>query len=118
VPFPTEPPAQLEVEGTAPEGQVLGIDVLAVSKVNTLGLSQKIELYDWSAGAYVQVGSVQGSTMTDSSHTGSATGNLSRFAQAGTRKVKAKVSFFVTGATFQWVWLASVDQVELRIRAR
>jgi hypothetical protein len=118
VPIPTDPPAQLVVDGTAPAGQVLGIDVRTVSKVNTTGLSQKIELFDWVANAYVQIGATQGSTMADSTQTGSASGNLARFVQAGTQKVRAKLSYFVTGTTFLFVWTVSVDQVEWKIRAR
>jgi hypothetical protein len=118
VPFPTEPPAQLVVDCTAPAGQVLGIDMRVVSKVNTTGLSQKIELFDWVANAYVQIGSTQGSTMSDSTHTAVAAGTLANYVQPGTQKVRAKVSYFVTGTTFLFVWTVSVDQVQWNIRVR
>ncbi len=118
VPMITEPPAQLVVEGTAPAGQVLGIDVRAVAKVNTTGVSQKIELFDWVSNSYVQVGATQVSTMTDSLHIGNATGTLANFVQAGTRKVRAKVSFFATSPTFMLVWIVSVDQAQWNIRVR
>ena len=114
----TSHPAQLQVEAVAPTGQVLNIDMLAIAMVNTPGLSQKIELWDWINSVYVQVGSTQVSTTSDSSHSASATGTLSNFVQAGTRTVRAKVSFFRTGLTFVFPWSASVDQFRWNIRTR
>ncbi len=116
--FPNEPPAQLQVDATAPIGQVLGIDVSAVAKVNTAGLSQKIELFDWVNGVYVQVGIPQLATTTDSVHNATATGTLSNFVQVGTRAVRAKLSFYRTGLTLVWPWTASVDQFRWNIRTR
>jgi hypothetical protein len=118
VPIATEPPVQLEVEGTAPTGEVLGVELRAVAKVNTPGLSQRLYLFDWVANSYVQVGATQGSTMADSLHVGSATGAFANFVQAGTRKVKAKVAFVMTGPTAVFVWTTSVDQVQWNIRVR
>ncbi len=116
--FPTEPPAQIQVEAIAPTGQVLNIDIRAIAMVNTPGLSQKIELWDWVNGTYVQVGTTQLATTVDSIHNASATGTLSNFVQVGTRAVRAKVSFFRTGLTLIWPWTASVDQIQWNIRTR
>ena len=116
--FPSEPPAQLVVECTAPSGQVLGIETTVVAKVNTPGLSQKVDLWDWSTGSYAQIGATQPATTGDSAHIAVASGAVSRFVQSGTGLVRAKVSFFRTGLTLVWPWTASVDQYEVRVRVR
>ena len=114
---PTEAPVQLVCESVAPSGTVLGIDLHMVGRVNTPGLSQRLELFDWGAGSWVPLGT-RASTTADSSHTVAAPGPLSRFVQPGTGLVRAKASFFRTGVTLVFPWSAAVDQVELRIRAR
>jgi hypothetical protein len=116
--FPAEPPAQLQMEATAPAGTVLNIDVTAVAMVNTPGLMQRIELWDWVNGTFVQVGVNQVATMSDSTHTASAGGTLSNFVQAGTGLMRAKVSFYRTGLTLLYPWTASVDQFQWRVRVR
>ena len=111
--FPNEPPAQIVVDSVAPVGQVLGLSVSIVAKVNTPGLSQRVELWNWTTGAYVSVGTT-GSTVSDSIQTATASGALAEYVQAGTRAVRAKVSFFRTGLTFvfPWAFLSRSSRVE------
>jgi hypothetical protein len=116
--FPSEPPAQLQFEATAPAGTVLDIDLDLVAKVNTPGLSQRLQLWDWVNGVWVQVGTDQASTTGESFQTGSATGTLSRFVQVGTQTVRGRAQFFRTGLTLVWPWTVSVDQVRAQIRVR
>jgi hypothetical protein len=115
--FPSEPPAQLVCDTVAPTGQVLGIEVDCVAKVNTPGLAQRVEVYDWTAGAYVACGT-QAATMADSVHTVAPPGPLARFVQPGTGLVRTRVAFYRTGLTLLYPWTASVDQVRARVRVR
>lgn len=110
----TEAPVQLRVDAVAPVGAVASLEFMAVSKVNTSGLSQRIELFNWSTGQYESVG-VAVSTTAESTQTVVATGDLSRFVQPGTRAIRAKVSWFRTGLTLLFPWTVSVDQVRWRI---
>jgi hypothetical protein len=115
--FPSEPPAQLVVEATAPAGQVLGLGLDVVAKVNTPGLTQRIELWNWQTGAYVAAGTFPATT-GDTQRTVSAPGAPSDYVQAGTGRVRAKVAFFRTGLTLVWPWTASVDQARWSVRVR
>lgn len=116
---PTEAPVQVIMEATGPTGQVLNIDALLVSKVNTPGLSQKIELWDWTNNVWVQVGTTQLSgNASETMQTGGATGTLSRFLQPGTRLMRAKASYFRTGITLIFPWAVSIDQFQWSVRAR
>ncbi len=112
-----ESPAQLQVEATAPTGTVEGFDFDVVSKVNTPGLGQRIELYNWSTGLFETVGT-QGATMSESTQSVSGTGTLSRYVQAGTRTIRAKVSWYRTGLTLVYPWTVSVDQVRWRVQTQ
>ena len=117
VPSPGEPPAQLVVEGTAPTGEVLGLTFELVARVNTTGLAQQIELWDWSSGLYVSAGT-QAATVAESLQSVAASGDLARFVQSKTGAVRARVSWFQVGPVIVWPWTASVDQVVWRIRVR
>ncbi len=111
-----EPPAQLVAEGQAPPGDVFSIEVGLVCRVGTSGLGQRIELWDWQAGAWVNVGE-QAATTFDSSMTGVATGTLSRFVSSE-GLLRAKASWWQSGPVLVWPWTVSVDQVRWRVRAR
>ena len=112
-----EAPAQLQVDAFAPLGTVVAFDFETVSKVNTPGLSGRIELYNRVTGQYELVGTQVAQT-TESSHVVSATGDLARFVQAGTRAIRAKVSWFRSGITLVYPWTVSVDQVRWRIQTQ
>jgi photosystem II stability/assembly factor-like uncharacterized protein len=111
--FMSEAPAQLRVDAVAPSGSVVSLEFMAVAKVNTPGLGQRLELYNWTTGQYEVVGT-QSATTGESTHTVSAAGDLTRFVQAGTRAIRAKVSWYRTGLTLVFPWTVSVDQVRWR----
>lgn len=111
-----EAPAQLVVEGQAPVGEVFGVEFSASSHVNTSGLSRRIELWDWTAGAYVNLGSVPASS-ADTLHLVAAPAPLARFVSA-TRTVRARVSWFQSGPVVVWPWTVWVDRAGWRVRVR
>ena len=115
--FAGEPPAQIIVNAVGPSGTVLDFELSVVAKVNTSGLSQRIELWNWANSTYDAVGT-QVSTTSDSVHTGVAGGTLSDYVEPGTNNMRAKVLWFRTGFTLLWPWSVSVDQVEWAVRTR
>ncbi|MCH8977949.1 MAG: hypothetical protein IH945_01740 [Armatimonadetes bacterium] len=113
--FAGEPPAQIIVNAVGPSGTVQDFEISVVAKVNTSGLSQRIELWNWANSTYDAVGT-QVSTTSDSIHTGVAGGTLSDYVEPGTNNMRAKVLWFRTGFTLLWPWSVSVDQVEWAVR--
>jgi hypothetical protein len=114
---PSEPPAQLVVESVAPAGQALGLGFEVVAKANTPGLSQRVELFDFSTGQYVPMGT-QGATMADSTQSVSVPSGPGNFVQPGTGLVRAKVVWYRSGLTLLWPWSVSVDHAQWKVRVR
>ncbi|MCH8977948.1 MAG: hypothetical protein IH945_01735 [Armatimonadetes bacterium] len=113
--FAGEPPAQLVADLPNPPNSPVEISVSMVSHVNTSGLSQRIQLFNFNTGLWVDFGT-QLSTTSDSIQTVTASGTLQHYTNGGV--VKARVQWFQTGLTLLWPWAVSVDSVELNFRAR
>ncbi len=110
----SEPPVQLEVEVNAPSSVVYDIDVSSVAKVNTPGLTQRVEIWNYATSQWVLLGQQPAST-TKSTVLFGITGNPPDYLQGGTNRVKVKFSWLRTGATFVWPWTVSVDQVKVTV---
>ena len=107
--FPSEPPAQIVVESFSPTSLPTGLRIDADARVNTPGLSMRVEMWNFTTSAYVQVASGPVGT-TDTRLIGFAA-TPAQFVQSGTGTIRAKVSFYRTGLTLVWPWTASVDQI-------
>ena len=107
--FPSEPPVQLVVNGTANWEHASKMSIHVTGWANTPGLSRRVEMYDWVAGAYVNVSDVPSGTSSNSVDV--ALTDPDRFIQPGTRLVRAKVSAYRSGLTLLWPWSYLFDQV-------
>jgi hypothetical protein len=100
-------PLQMVVEGstpwTAPSVMRFRVESSAPSAI-----SQRIELYNFSTGQYEEL-DVRSSTPTDTVVEVEATGNLTRFVETGTGKVRARVGYRATGPVLSFPWTASID---------
>ena len=106
---PQEPPVSVIVNGTSTVASVTDLRLSMTDHVNTPGLTQTIELWDYVASAWVKAGS-KTATTSNSSQTVIAT-NPSRFVQTGTNAIRARVSWKQTGPTLIYRWAAYMDQV-------
>jgi hypothetical protein len=106
---PTESPLQLIIETNAPSSVVYGIDFSLRAKVGTVGLTQRIELWNFATGQWDVVGEVVATT-TESVQNVSAGGNVLDYLQPGTNRLRAKVVWTATGPTSHFPWTAEVDQ--------
>jgi hypothetical protein len=107
---PSEPPVWLEFIGTSPTQTPTFLNVKLEAKVNTLGLQQRIEMFNWTTNQYELVDARAASLNVD----GIVSVNVaiaSDFVQAGTRRVKARLGWKQTGLVFLFPWTVSVDQV-------
>ncbi|MCH8978995.1 MAG: hypothetical protein IH945_07100 [Armatimonadetes bacterium] len=107
--FAGEPPAQLIVETFVPTATIDALRFDLVAKVNTPGLSQRIEAFNFSTSQWVVLNEVPATT-TDSTVT-SVTANPSDFVDPVNLIIRMKVSWYKTGFTLLWPWTVSVDQV-------
>ncbi len=105
-----EAPIQLEFETTARWQDVSRLGVRLRNGVNSTGLQQRLEVFDWVANAWVEVQRVAAPT-ADTSFTVNLT-NPDRFIQAGTRRVLARLAVQAVAPVSQADWRLRVDLAE------
>lgn len=107
------PPVSVVVEGVSPGPNVVELSFKLEASATQSGIPQNIELYDFVAGQYVLV-DARTATTTDSTVEISAS-DPSRFVQAGTGVMRAKVSYKSSGAA-SGRWRIRIDQVQWKVR--
>ena len=107
--FAGEPPAQLVVETFVPSATINSLRFDLTAKVNTPGLTQRVEAYNYAAGQWVVLKEVPATT-TDSLVI-SVAANPSNYVDPVNFVIRMKVSWYQTGLTLVWPWTVSVDRV-------
>jgi choice-of-anchor B domain-containing protein len=106
--FPLDPPAQVMVDTTVPWQHASKLNLYVRGWAGTPGLNRKVEMFDWVANSWQTVSDVPSGTTATSVNLSLV--NPDRFIQEETKKVRAKVSAYVTGTTSSWTWNYFVDQ--------
>lgn len=104
---PTEAPVRLVFEGTCRWQDISKVRFQLRNKVNSAGLQQIVDLWDFTAGAWVEVQNQNAST-TETSFTLTAP-NPDRFVEAGTKTMRARVQLKAVGPTTVSDWGTSID---------
>ena len=107
--FLGEPPLQLVLTGIAPSGILEKIRFILQASMNTPGVNQTIELWDYTNNRWQQFDSRMATT-SDSVVEFNVEENLENFVESGTGEMKAKISFKQVGLTLVWPWTARIDQ--------
>jgi hypothetical protein len=105
----SESPLQLVITGTVPLQAPTVLSVRVEARVSIPNLSQKIELWDYVAGQWVQLDLRAGTTSDQTVQLDAP--SPARFVEAGTRQVKARLVYRATGPLLSYPWRASVDEV-------
>jgi hypothetical protein len=108
------PPVEIVFETTSPTGSLTELKFRLESNVNTTGIQQGIELYNFATNAWVTVDTRTLPT-SDTVVEVTAPGNASNFVQSGTGTVRARVGWKPLGLTPVYPWVVSVDQVRWTI---
>lgn len=103
----SEAPIQVVIDGVSPTQTASEIRFHVESQVQIIHLQQTVELWDWTANAWVQVDQRAGSANVDTVVVGAGT-TPNRFIKTGTRAIRAKVSVKPTGLLSQSSLAASV----------
>ena len=117
---PSGPSVQVVFEGHAPhlKADVTSLTHTLVSRCSATpvtNIEQRIELWDWTAGAWELV-STSTPSSSDTTVVADPTGTTdSRFVQSVTELVKARVSFYEVGAIAN-VWHVEVNQAKWTIQ--
>jgi photosystem II stability/assembly factor-like uncharacterized protein len=105
----TEWPASVVIEGVSPVASPSDLRLTLEAKVSTVTLGQRVEFWDYVAGNWVVVGTST-ATRADSVLVTGAVTSPSRFVQAGTGAVKARLSWKATGPVLSYPWRVSIDR--------
>jgi len=109
--FPSEPPVWLIFDANLPTDQPNTLSVRVEARVNTLGLVQTIDMFNWTNGQYANVSTTNASLNSDGILTIDLTENISRFVRPGTGLVRTRIGWKGNGPVFLFPWTASIDQV-------
>ena len=105
----SESPLQIIVTGTSDVEAPSELRFKLEASVSTPGLMQTLYMLNYDTGLYEEVDFWVG-TPTDSIVEVVITTNPKRFVQAGTRQMRAKVTYDQIGIVLHWPWRARIDQ--------
>ncbi|MFN8140637.1 MAG: PQQ-dependent sugar dehydrogenase [Fimbriimonadales bacterium] len=111
------PPAQIEFTATSPTATTLDLRVNIESSANDVNIQQRIELFNHITQAYELV-DARVLSQTDSTFEISTSGDDSRFIDASTRQLKARLTYRQLGPTFNIVWRAQVDRFWWKVQTQ
>jgi len=107
-------PVSYELVGTAPQQTASSLRFRIESHASSSSISQKIEMYDYIAGAFVTI-DTRNLTTTDNLIEAVISTNASRYIQAGTRQTRTRIEFRATGPTLGFPWESRVDLAMWRL---
>jgi hypothetical protein len=109
----TEAPVQLILNGISPYSSATDLKIDVESGVTASGLVQSVELYDFTANAYVQVDSRTATTSDSAIEVTAPSPN--RFIQAGSRAMRARIGLRAPGPVSNYPWRGQFDQVVWKV---
>ena len=107
-------PLVVEVESTLPGGAVNGLKFTLESRSTSASIRQWIELYNFTTSSWVQM-DTRMTSVTDVVTT-VAIPNQAQYFEAGTRRVRARISYKAEGPVLAYPWNARIDQAVWGIR--
>lgn len=106
----SDPSVQVVLNGTAPTGSAAGLFFRLETNSNgfpSIAVRQRIELRDFQANAW-EIVDERNATVSDSIVDVSITSNASRFIQAGTNRLQARINWFDRGVALA-NWSGRID---------
>lgn len=110
----SESPVTIVVSGTSPSATASVLQFKVESQAQSVGVQQKLELYDYIANGYVLVDTRNATSNVDSLVTVSPV-NPSRFVQSGTRAIQGRILFKPNGPMVSFPMEGRVDWVQWTI---
>lgn len=113
VALPSESPVTIVFDGTAPAGYPYSLRFILESRASISGLTQRIDLFDWTTNAYVQTDTRAASTSDQTVSIGAT--NPDNLVESGTNALRARLRVRADNPVFTNNWRALVDFVGWRI---
>lgn len=107
-------PIVLELEATAPSGQVAGMQFVIESRATSTNVRQWVELYSFTTESWVVMDS-RPTSVADQRIEIPIT-NMTQYRESGTGRVMARISYKAEGPVLAFPWTARIDQAVWRTR--
>ena len=104
-----ESPVTLRLDTTAPSQTATALRFFLEAQASTTGLTQVVELWDYTANAWVQIDS-RGASPNVDARIVLLVANPNNFIQSGTRAMRAQIRYFQSGPIASFPWQVRVDQ--------
>ncbi|MGI8923112.1 MAG: hypothetical protein ACR2HJ_03570 [Fimbriimonadales bacterium] len=104
-----EPPIQIRLNGISPQASPPMLSFQMESSASIGNAEMNIALYNFATQTY-DVIETHMATMIDSVERVNVTGNASDYIEAGTRNVRARISYKALGPVFIFPWFARIDR--------
>lgn len=104
-----EPPIWIQITGTAPTPTPTDLKFTLEAHVNTPGIMQKIELYNYDTQEYEEVDYCSASVQDQIVHVDITT-DPSRFIHPDTLEMNAQLAWAAAGPVLFWPWSTFIDQ--------
>lgn len=104
-----EAPIQVILDATSPTASPNGFSFSVESNANFGNAEQQVSLYNFHSDIYEVLNTRLATTTDDTVHV-TVTSNPARFIQAGTRAIRARVSYKALGPSFVFPWSGSIDR--------
>ena len=110
----TGDPVTLTLAHTSPVASPTGIGFLLECRGEVSDIVQFIDLFDWSLGQFVQIGSSP-TSIVDNLRAYQATGTLSRFVKSGTREIRSRIRFNIPSAEVDLPFKVWFDRATIQV---
>jgi hypothetical protein len=106
----SQPPIQIILNSTAPTASPNGFSLSLESSASFANVEQKVSLYNFNTELYEELDARLAKT-TDDTVTVTISSSTSRFIEAGTLAIRARVSFLAVGPSLSFPWSGRIDKV-------
>ncbi len=103
-------PVAIEFTGTLSSSTPHSMSVVLEAQVNTVGLGQRIEMFNYFTEQFEQIDESLASFATDTVVNVNVPDDIGDYVEDGTGRVKTRVSWFANAPTLLFPWEISIDQ--------
>lgn len=108
----SEPPVWIEFDANLSSDDPVGLETLFETSANTPGLTQTVEVLNWTTNQFELVDSRDASFNSDAVITVDLTSGILDYVEEGSAALQVRVGFRQTGFTLLFPWTTCIDQVQ------
>ncbi len=107
----SEPQVWVAFESTLGSDSPAALNVAVEASANTFGITQTIDMFNWTTGRFSEIDSRDASFNIDSVACAAVLQDVTSFVQSGTGLVKARIGWRASGLVLLYPWTVRIDEV-------